>query len=386
MTRIVGGGFTSTAKYPWQVRIEISSDVGDFVCGGSLIHPLIVMTAAHCIADDLGAFLPGLDATLLIGRTTLSAGEGEVNGAFDFYLSDGYSPIANPGAPNSFDFAFITLDVATVATRILVAGADERALWTPGREAYVTGWGRTSEGGTSSDTLKEAMVPIVADPDCGSAYGGAFVSALMVCAGFPAGGVDACQGDSGGPLQSPIDGGGFRVTGIVSWGEGCARPARPGVYARIAEDPLRAVVARYVREIEEEEGYTPKYSGIDVIGSGARPPGCAAAEQALAGAGAALGVAQGRLAQRQALLNRKTRALRRAKKAINRAKRALRRATKRRAKRKARRAVRRSRRAVKRSRRAHAAVKRRRNIVRSQRNQANAAEIAAAANRTAVCG
>ena len=99
----------------------------------------------------------------------------------------------------------------------------------------VTGWGRTSEGGTTSETLQKASVPYVATATCNApdAYGGK-VRTGMLCAGFATGGVDACQGDSGGPLvlkrmdQPPV------LIGVVGWGEGCARKLKYGVYTRVS--------------------------------------------------------------------------------------------------------------------------------------------------------
>jgi hypothetical protein len=93
-------------------------------------------------------------------------------------------------------------------------------------------------------------LPRVADSTCGQGdyYGSRFHAASMVCAGLPAGGVDTCQGDSGGPLvgstespppvseNTPSD---WRLAGITSWGDGCARPKRPGVYTRVAAPDIR---------------------------------------------------------------------------------------------------------------------------------------------------
>jgi secreted trypsin-like serine protease len=124
-----------------------------------------------------------------------------------------------------------------------VAGAGERNIWTAGTLETIVGWGATEEGGDVPDNLQEARVPITTDQYCAGAYSD-FDPATMVCAGFPQGGVDTCQGDSGGPMFGKSSTGALRVVGTTSFGEGCARPGRPGVYARVADDTLRPWIAQ----------------------------------------------------------------------------------------------------------------------------------------------
>ena len=131
------------------------------------------------------------------------------------------------------------LSQASTKTPVKVAGAADRNIWDPGDLETIVGWGVTEEGGEAPDVLQEANVPITTDAYCANAYDSSFDPETMVCAGFPQGGVDTCQGDSGGPMFGTSNAGGLRVVGSTSWGEGCARPGKPGVYARVADAPLR---------------------------------------------------------------------------------------------------------------------------------------------------
>lgn len=89
--------------------------------------------------------------------------------------------------------------------------------------------------GTVSPSLQKAHIPLIEQAKCASptVYGSA-ITQRMICAGFLKGKVDACQGDSGGPLVH-FTSSRWHLVGVVSWGVGCARERRPGVYSKVEE-------------------------------------------------------------------------------------------------------------------------------------------------------
>jgi secreted trypsin-like serine protease len=105
----------------------------------------------------------------------------------------------------------------------------------------VTGWGDTTGSFVYPIDLRQVIVPLQPRHDCNDtdSYNG-LITKNMICAGLDAGGKDSCQGDSGGPLTTRPPGtfGGVGtygiLTGIVSWGAGCALPELFGVYTRVA--------------------------------------------------------------------------------------------------------------------------------------------------------
>ena len=270
--KIVGGSQTTIQDAPWQVAVLHDEGLVYTFCGGSLVAPDVVVTAAHCVYDDPSqtcSFTSGFDNppagfTVYAGRSSQPqlGDSGGLSVKEIYYFVDdgsGKAVAVGEGAGDSrpplydcntseWDVAFLTLNsnAPGPAAPIKIAGADERQTWTAGSAATVTGWGSTSEGGDLSPTLQKADISIVADADCGSsaAYSSDFFPQTMVCAGlYPQGGRDTCQGDSGGPLVVGIAGGGSRLVGDTSFGDGCARPNKPGVYGRIADDPMRSRAA-----------------------------------------------------------------------------------------------------------------------------------------------
>ena len=228
---VVGGNDASPGEYPAVAEVTF----GPFLCTGTLIAPDWVLTAGHCgsITGAAVASPVGWPAALIDVRIgSVKPGQGErvpvsrviVNP--DYLLTTGH------------DISLLKLSRAAAETPAPVAGAAERSLWDPGDLETIVGWGATEEGGDLPDTLQEGRVPITTDAVCGDAYSD-FEPATMVCAGFPQGGVDTCQGDSGGPMFARTSTGALRVVGATSFGEGCARPGKPGVYARVADTELR---------------------------------------------------------------------------------------------------------------------------------------------------
>ncbi|MCX2731161.1 serine protease [Saccharopolyspora sp. NFXS83] len=211
---IVGGQDADIADNPFVVAL-LTPD-GQQFCGGSLVSETKVVTAAHCTTGSQPS-----EINVLSGQTNISGTGGTVSEVSNVWVHPEYTD-----ATQGFDVSVLTLAAPVQEAPVELATADD-AGYAPGTDATILGWGTTSEGGSTSDNLKQATVPVSSDADCSAGYA-EYSPDSMVCAGLPEGGVDACQGDSGGPIVA--DG---RLIGVTSWGEGCARPGKPGVYARV---------------------------------------------------------------------------------------------------------------------------------------------------------
>ncbi|MGW5656537.1 trypsin-like serine protease [Streptomyces humi] len=246
--KIIGGGTTTISSAPWMAQLwyyddkgttSTSDDVG-FFCGGSVISPTKILTAAHCVKGYKWSTTKSVVITGTASLpTTNSDGSdnlhgGTVSGVLRQWNHPSYT-VSSHGVPNN-DVAVLTLAAPVKATPIRLTTSTDTTSYKANTSAKVYGWGRTSSTSDDiSETLKTATLPVQSDTTCTGGYGSDYVKGHMVCAGTAATGSDtgtttACNGDSGGPLVV-----GGRIVGVVSWGvEDCVAKGAYSVFSKVS--------------------------------------------------------------------------------------------------------------------------------------------------------
>ncbi|XP_063314161.1 plasma kallikrein-like [Pelobates fuscus] len=227
--RIVGGEDSSLGEWPWQVSMQLRmpGNVIHHACGGSIISNQWILTAAHCVSDYYqprawniyGGFLK-------LSNISLTTPKFEI----DQIIIHPLYKVAESG----YDLALLKLKTPISFTdhvQAICLPPQDNSLVIP-NSCWITGWGYTVEDGQAENVLQKAEVPIVPQKECQANYSPEKINDKVICAGYKQGKVDACKGDSGGPIACKVDNTWY-LFGITSWGEGCAKARKPGVYTRV---------------------------------------------------------------------------------------------------------------------------------------------------------
>ena len=188
---IVGGSEATPYSLPWQVALVSRGGSRPF-CGGTLISPTHVLTAAHCTSNS--------NFDIIVGEHSITdSSDGTRHQICRAVRHPNYN---SPTSLNN-DFSIVHLrQPVSIGGRAVPACLPDSSLAgdaLAGRALTVSGWGTRSSGGSQPNVLHQVSVPAITNAQCSQAYSQYSITEAMICAGNLAnGGVDSCQGDSGG--------------------------------------------------------------------------------------------------------------------------------------------------------------------------------------------
>jgi len=235
--KIVNGEDAKYGEWPWQVSLR-QWRTATFLhkCGAALLSENWAITAAHCVEsvnpDEL---------LLRMGEFDLNDEEHE---PFTFQDRKVQIVASHPKFdPKTFEYDLALLrfyEPVVFTPNIIPVCIPEDDEDLVGRDAWVTGWGRLYEDGPLPSKMQKVTLPIINNTECELMYEKAgfreHIPHIFICAGYREGGKDSCEGDSGGPMSvQRQDDGRFMLSGVISWGIGCAEKNQPGVYTRISD-------------------------------------------------------------------------------------------------------------------------------------------------------
>ncbi|KAL4647313.1 transmembrane protease serine 13-like [Arapaima gigas] len=227
-TRIIGGTPAQLGQWPWQVSLHY---LGSHTCGGSLVAPDFIVTAAHCFPRSSSGYSDPNNWQVYGGAVSQN------NLPQPYYVSMIIINQNYNSDTNDQDIALLKLTSPVTFSRNFqpVCLPAFNQMFTPGTQCWTSGFGTTAEGVEQiSVIMMQVAVNIISSQVCNTnaVYGGRITSS-MLCAGDLNGGKDSCQGDSGGPLVCRGSDQRWYLAGVTSWGIGCGKKNKPGVYSNV---------------------------------------------------------------------------------------------------------------------------------------------------------
>ncbi|KAI8898447.1 trypsin-like cysteine/serine peptidase domain-containing protein [Globomyces pollinis-pini] len=215
--------------YPWLVAIRRTGYNG--WCGGTLISPTKIMTAAHCTIDN-GSLFPRKEFTVYAHRYNF--GKSAATEKAVTYTVTRMTPHPNyVNVDQGYDVAVWDLKLVSGTPPKTVVKLDDGSLTQAGQSLIVAGWGdKYDQSGAGSSIMREVTLPVTPSNTCFASYPELRSVPSAFCAGTT-NGKDSCQGDSGGPLFGLNEDGSVTVAGIVSYGGACG--SGPGVYSKVSK-------------------------------------------------------------------------------------------------------------------------------------------------------
>uniref|UniRef100_A0A8C7UUS5 Peptidase S1 domain-containing protein n=1 Tax=Oncorhynchus mykiss TaxID=8022 RepID=A0A8C7UUS5_ONCMY len=229
LSRIIGGSAANLGDWPWQVSLHFQRS---HTCGGTLIAPDFVVTAAHCFPRSVSSYLVPNNWHVYVGMVS------QMVLPHPYMVEKIIVHESYDDKTNNYDITLLKLtqhvDYSNNIQPVCLPAYDK--IFSPGTRCWTSGFGTTEAGAARGSTnLMGVSVDIIDSNVCNSntVYNGK-VSQNMFCAGDMEGGKDSCQGDSGGPLVCKDSDQLWYLAGVTSWGDSCGKRNRPGVYSRVS--------------------------------------------------------------------------------------------------------------------------------------------------------
>ncbi|XP_066242489.1 transmembrane protease serine 11B-like [Saccopteryx leptura] len=220
--RIVNGKKALAGAWPWQASMQWN---GQHRCGASLISRRWLLSAAHCFEMRNNSEDWTVNFGTVVNKPFMTRKVQNIISHENYSIAGIHNDIALVQLAEGVTFSKYIRKICLPEAKMKLSENDS---------VVVTGWGTLYMNGPLPHILQEAFVKIINNKVCNAPHAlSGFVTDKMLCAGFMSGKTDACQNDSGGPLAYPDSRNIWHLVGIVSWGDGCAKENKPGVYTRV---------------------------------------------------------------------------------------------------------------------------------------------------------